>query len=56
MRTQDKNSAYLRFGQFLPESGRYPAKYVCICWNRDDDRKVRDVEIVFSQSSSFRTQ
>jgi hypothetical protein len=47
MRTQERNPAYQRFSHVLPGSGRYLAKDVLVCWNRDDDRKVRDVEVVF---------
>ena len=47
MHTQNQNPAYQRFAHLLPKSGRYPARYIDIFWNRRDDRKVHDVEVVF---------
>ena len=47
MHLQNGNPAYKRFAHLLPQNGRYPARYVNIFWNRNDDRKVRDLEVVF---------
>ena len=47
MRTQAANPAVSRFKNLLPRSGRYPAKYVDVFWNREDDGRVKDVEVVF---------
>jgi hypothetical protein len=47
MRTQDQNPAYERFGHLLPETGLYPARFVDIFWDRDDDYKIEHVEVVF---------
>lgn len=46
MRNQNENPLYLKFKHLLPESGLYPAQWVVICWNEDEDRKVKDVEVV----------
>jgi hypothetical protein len=47
MRTQNDNPAYQRFAHLLTETGLYPARYADIFWNRGEDRKVQDVEVVF---------
>jgi hypothetical protein len=47
MRTQSLNPAVSRFNYLLPKSGRYPVEFVDIFWNRDNDGKVKDVEVVF---------
>lgn len=47
MRTAQANPALKQFGHLLPENGRYPAKWVDIFWNTNDEMKVKDVEVVF---------
>ncbi len=47
MRTQDRNPAYARFKHVLPKTGRYLAKDATAYWNGDDERKVKDVEVIF---------
>jgi len=48
VRTQHDNPAFQRFRDLLPASGLYPAAWVDIFSNTDDDTfRYRDVEVVF---------
>lgn len=48
MRTQDENPAYQLFAHLLPASGLYPAAWVDIFSNTDDDTfRYKEVEVVF---------
>jgi hypothetical protein len=47
MRTQNNNPAFLAYRHLLPADGRYPAKWVDVFSNTDDDMRFCDVEAVF---------
>ena len=47
MRTADRNPAFRRFRHLLPVSGLYPARWVDVFSNTDDELKYYDVEVVF---------
>ncbi|MBA4013250.1 MAG: hypothetical protein C0481_15395 [Phenylobacterium sp.] len=47
MRTQNDNPAFQAYRHLLPASGRYPAKWVDIFSNTNDEMRYCDVEVVF---------
>jgi hypothetical protein len=47
MRHQDANPLHRELSHLLPESGHYPAKWVDIVWNVNDEGRIEDVEAVF---------
>lgn len=47
MKLESQNPVYPRFRHLLSSNGRYPAKHVDIFWNRNDDQRITDVEVVF---------
>ncbi len=50
MRMQEENPFYQRYRCKLPANGRYPAQDTTIFFNRDNDKKIRDLEVVFKPS------
>jgi hypothetical protein len=47
MKSQESNPAYQRFSHHLSPTGRYPAAYVDVFWNKDSSYKIKDVEVIF---------
>jgi hypothetical protein len=47
MRTQNENPLYIAYQKLVPFGTRYPAEFVNIFWNVDEQGRVYDLEIVF---------
>jgi hypothetical protein len=56
MKLRSQNPVYPRFKHLLSSNGRYPAKHVDIFWNRDDDQRITDVEVVFIPRAALRDE